>query len=105
MTKKEHLLIIVAEEAAEISQRACKALRSGLGETEPGQDLTNYQRLYVEILDLEAVCEMLDKEIDKDDPDITSSADELDDPRVLMEDKKHRILSYLEYSRQCGTLT
>ena len=61
MTREEHLLSIVAEECAEVAQRATKALRFGLTDpagTQPGQD-NNKERLLQEYGDLMAAMRML----------------------------------------------
>lgn len=49
------LLVILMEECAEITQRASKALRFGLHEVQPGQPLSNIERLDDEVGDLMAV--------------------------------------------------
>lgn len=59
MTRTEHLLTILAEECAEVAQRTSKALRFGLGEIQPGQSLTNADRIFEEYIDLMAVYHML----------------------------------------------
>jgi len=53
--RQREILTIVAEEAAEVIQRATKALRFGLDEVQPGQELSNAQRLAEEIGDLEEI--------------------------------------------------
>lgn len=53
------LLVILSEEASEVAQRVCKALRFGLQEIQPGQNLTNAQRIAEEIGDLLAVFDRL----------------------------------------------
>lgn len=59
MNRTEHLLWVLAEECAEVAQRASKAARFGLDEVQPGQALTNEERLWQEMCDLCAVGEML----------------------------------------------
>lgn len=59
MNRKEHLLVCLAEECAEVAQRVSKALRFSLSEIQPGQDLTNEERINQEFHDLIAVVEML----------------------------------------------
>lgn len=59
MIRAEHLIDILAEECAETAQRASKALRFGLNETEPGQPFTNAQRLMHEYCDIIAAVDML----------------------------------------------
>lgn len=53
------LLVVMAEEANEVGQRVCKALRFGMQEVQPGQNLTNAQRIAVELGDLLAVFDRL----------------------------------------------
>lgn len=52
MNKTEHYLTIAAEECTEVGQRISKALRFGLTEIQPGQPLTNAERIVVEAKDL-----------------------------------------------------
>lgn len=55
------LLECLAEECAEVIQRATKALRFGLEEVQPGQPLTNSERISQEVGDLLAVLERLQR--------------------------------------------
>lgn len=66
MNSTEHILACLAEECSEISEqcskvsvRISKALRFGLGEIQPGQLLSNMERIAVELADLQAVAEVL----------------------------------------------
>lgn len=59
MTKSEHLLNKLMEEAAEVIQRVSKANRFGLGEIQPGQELTNAERILEEVVDVFAAFEMV----------------------------------------------
>ena len=59
MNRREHLLTIFGEECNEIAQRVSKALRFSLSEVQPGQELTNEQRVEQEFHDLIAVADML----------------------------------------------
>lgn len=94
MKRHEHLLTILAEECAEVAQRASKALRFGLGEVQPGQGLTNAERIVGEVTDLLAVALML--------------ADEghlaLEDQQGAVAAKRAKVEKFLAYSAQCGTL-
>lgn len=54
MTIEQHILMKIAEEAAEVSQRALKAALFGPDETQPGQPDDNTTRLHHELADLEA---------------------------------------------------
>lgn len=97
MTRTEHLLVILMEECSEVAQRASKALRFGLHEVEPGQRLTNAERINLEYMDLVTVMEMLvtDKAI----------AYIFSDQRAkLISDKFTKIEKFLAYSKECGTL-
>lgn len=50
--RQREILICMMEEAAEVQQRAAKALRFGLDEVQPGQPLTNAERLAQEVGDM-----------------------------------------------------
>lgn len=95
MKRHEHLLIILAEECAEVAQRATKALRFGLDEVQPGQERTNAQRIMGEMNDLFTVVEMLQR--DGKLPATPGPAE-----RVA---KVEKIEWFLNYSRQLGTFT
>lgn len=56
--RQREILICMMEEAAEVQHRAAKALRFGLDEVQPGQPLTNAERLAQEVGDLEAMIAM-----------------------------------------------
>jgi len=95
MTREEHLLTILMEECAEVTQRASKALRFGLTDpagTEPDQPYTNKDRLLLEINDLQAVIEM-----------VFGSEGRYYSP-MLLQDKKEKVEKYLELSEKLGTL-
>jgi len=59
MNRDQHLLICLMEECDEVSQRVSKALRFGLGEVQPGQPLTNAERIVEELHDLLSVAAIL----------------------------------------------
>lgn len=56
---QRELLEILIEECAEVQQRATKMLRFGVQEIQPGQDLTNAQRLAREYGDVTEVADRL----------------------------------------------
>lgn len=62
MNRAEHMLACLAEEGAEVAQRVTKALRFGLREVQPGQPLTNDDRICDELRDLIAVAHILHSE-------------------------------------------
>jgi len=95
MNRQEHLLTILAEECAEVAQRASKALRFGLGEVQPGQELTNAERIEGELTDLFSVVLML-----------------VDEGHLVLKDrqgdeaaKRAKVEKFLRLSEQLGTLT
>lgn len=59
INETDHLLVCLAEECAEVSQRVTKALRFGIDEVQPEQALTNAERIEHELFDLLAVWEIL----------------------------------------------
>jgi len=89
MNRTEHLLSTLAEECAEVAQCASKALRFGLDDAQPGQLLTNRERIVSELNDLWAVVEMLD----------LATVD-----RTAIATKKDKVLQFMKYAEKCGTL-
>lgn len=88
MTKKEYLLTVLIEECAEVAQRACKALRFGLDEVQPGQSDNNLRRLERELADLMAVSDELGL-------------------MILIKDKAEKLEKlnkYMDYSRELGII-
>jgi NTP pyrophosphatase (non-canonical NTP hydrolase) len=94
MTRTEHLLWIVAEECAEVAQRVSKAARFGLKEVQPGQPLSNAERIVQEFDDLLAVVVML-----KDEGCLPASGG-----KAALLAKKAKVEKFLRYSAECGTL-
>lgn len=88
MNEREHFLTVLSEECAEVAQRACKAIRFGLEEIQPGQEENNKRRLERELADLMATAELLDLNIRDTDKDA----------------KKEKLKKYMKYSREIGTL-
>lgn len=98
MTRTEHLLTILAEEAAEVAQRVSKALRFGTGEIQPGQPLTNAERIVHEFYDLLAAYEMLHE--DAMFVPRTFTADR--SARGRIDDKKGKVEKFLAFSAGRG---
>lgn len=94
MNLQEHLLTCMAEECVETAQRITKALRFGLQEVQPGQPLTNLQRINFELTDLLGVASLLcDHGVDIDvDPDSFVF-------------KKAKVMRFAEYARERGALS
>lgn len=93
MDRTEHLLTILSEECAEVTQCVTKSLRFGLEEKQPGQIFTNRSRLQGEVNDLVAIIEMLISEGELEPLSF-----------VEKEAKKARVERHLIYSRECGRL-
>lgn len=62
MNTIEHLFVCLTEEAAEISQAACKIQRFGPGNPESDRAKTNIEQLTTEVNDLVAILELLSEE-------------------------------------------
>lgn len=95
MTLEQYLLGKIAEECAEIAQRASKAQRFGLTEKQPGQDKDNAERLMEEMHDLHAVLWMLQDMGCPIDPTIEPTRI----PPIV-----EKVTKYMDYSRQCEQL-
>jgi hypothetical protein len=95
MNTTEYLLTKVMEECDEVGQRVAKALCFGLDESQPGQEMTNADRINYELNDLAAVLEMLEDRgifVVKCDP-------------LARAHKREKLEKYMRYSRDvCGTL-
>ena len=95
MNRTEYLLTCLAEEAVEVAQRATKALRFGCDEVQPGQGLSNTQRIRQELNDLIAVAQMLEE------AGVLVLPLEVD----AIDRKKAKVAAFMEYSRSCGALS
>ncbi len=84
--RQRELLACLIEECAEVQQRATKALRFGMAEVQPGQVLTNAERLAGELGDLRAVVDLLVLEGILVDHDI----------RVATTEKRPKLRKYLQ---------
>mgnify|MGYP001586058321 CR=1 FL=1 len=96
MNAREHLLVCLAEEAAEVVQAVTKALRFGLHDSYPGYagGLTNEEAVYAELNDLLAVVEMLE-----DDGSLT--------PFMGVQSrgqKQAKVRKFMEHARRNGAL-
>jgi hypothetical protein len=98
MDRKEHLFTTAAEEACEVGQRISKALRFGLTEVQPGQPLTNAERIVEEFHQLYAMLDWLQVE-GHIDPDLDLTPDE-DTKRG----KREKVEHFMAISREQGTL-
>ena len=92
MNRKEHLLTIVGEECTEVHQRCSKALRFGLNEVQPNQELANHERILQEFNDLIGAMDLL---FECEFEELISKEE--------VQAKKEKIEKYLDYSKECGT--
>jgi len=95
MNRVDHLLWTLAEECAEVAQRASKAARFGLEEVQPGQEFTNAERLMHEYADLIGIMDVLVR-----DGIITFPHDFNERVR----NKRDRFDKFLERSKEHGRL-
>ena len=93
MNRQEHLLVIAAEECAEIQHAIAKALRFGLEATGPEAENTNAQQIHKEFNDLLAILRMLRG------TGVSIFAD-----GDLVQAKITRVEHYLLHSKHRGTL-
>lgn len=101
MNRTEHILTVISEECAELSQRACKALRFGLMNKENELGASNLTRMLGEYIDLVATLEMLEDEIrSSKDPALRHKSLKLDKIHNEMDsrksEKKNKVNYYIE---------
>lgn len=89
MTEQDYLVLLLAEEAAEVVHRASKAIRFGLDEIQRDHIDNNLVRLLHELNDLAAVAYLFQE-------------DWMDEQ--LIEAKKAKVERYMNYSRFLGRL-
>lgn len=95
MTRQDHLLVRAMEECNELAQRISKALVFGMEEVQPGQTLTNRERIYGEYYDLRAVLGMAG----------IDAWDTSDRARQAEAAKVAKVEKFLAYSDACGRVT
>jgi hypothetical protein len=95
MKRSDHMLWNIAEECAEVAQRASKAARFGLSEVQSGQEFNNSERIMHEWADLCGAIEKMMEEGLLEMPKDFSN-------RILS--KKKRFEEYLNISMKQGTL-
>ena len=59
MTDEQHLLVLLGEEAAEVTQQASRAIRFGMDNMKPGWQASNRDLIQAELNDLFTVASML----------------------------------------------
>ena len=98
MNRTEYLLTQAASECNEVAHRITKALHFGLDEKQPGQALSNAERIVGEFMELAAVMQMLEDEGLIDFPDCHERS-------ALVDLKRRRVEHFMAYARDCGTVT
>ncbi len=101
MTRKEHLLLKLSEECAEVIERVSKAMIFGTDEIQPGQPYTNIDRVLWEFIDLLAAFEMLHE--DEVIATRTFTAVEAF-ARIRMIAKKKKVEEFLKFAASRGKL-
>lgn len=92
MKRDQYYLMKLAEECSEVAQRALKQVQFGKEEVQKGQDLTNGERLRLEIMDLLTVIDVLESENHIPFMDFDLMKDH-------MTAKKYKLEKYMDYSR------
>lgn len=93
LNRPAYLLILLIEECAEIIQRACKCIRFGMDEKQPGQELANWERLQAEMVDYVAVNDLLIVE------GLIKFPGDDDRAAEAREAKREKIKKYMVYSQ------
>lgn len=92
MTRTQYLLARVAEEAAEVAQRALKAQAYGINEVQPEQARDNAERLIQEFNELIAVMQMLR---------VMGAIPHIYDEKAMAA-KKEKVEHFMNYARMRG---
>lgn len=98
MNVTEYLLTCASEECNETAQRISKAIRFSMEEIQPGQDMTNGDRIMEEFYDLIAVIEKLQNQ---------NVLPIWGEDRIAFHKaaKWIKIQKFLNYAKQIGTVT
>lgn len=88
LSETEYLLVTLAEECCEVTQRVSKAIRFGISEIQPGQTEDNRRRIKRELGDLMGVAKMLGLRVHEED----------------VAAKIGKVGKFMDYSREIGTL-
>lgn len=88
--REREILVILIEEAAEVQHRATKLLRFGRDQVQPGQDLTNGQRLAKELGDMAVLVEMTAQ----------ASLIDLDEVKARAVRKREKLARYMATAEQ-----
>ena len=98
MNRAEHMMATAAEEAMEVGHRIAKAMRFGVHEVQPGQTMTNAERVLDEFHDLFAMLLLLSTEG-------AMPLDGLIPDASRLRRKREKFEGFLAISAEQGTLT
>ncbi len=98
MNRAEHMMTTAAEEAMEVGHRITKAMRFGVDEFQPGQEMTNAERVLDEFHDLFAMLTLMSTEG-------VMPLDHLIPDRSRLMRKREKFERFLAISAEQGTLT
>ncbi|MEG0551506.1 MAG: hypothetical protein RR554_10090 [Vagococcus sp.] len=94
MKRKEHLLVCLMEECAEVQQAVAKGLRFGLDDTHPKQaDVTNEKEIVTEFYQLISVMEQLEMEGFITPPTVR-------EVQQIKKQKMEKLKFYMDYSKK-----
>lgn len=100
MSRADYLLSHLAKECSEVAIRCTKAQMFGLNEIQPGQELTNRERILYEFADILAIADVM-REVGIL-PDMNALSPEVE---ARVREKKVKAASFRNYSRDLGRLT
>jgi len=95
MNRGQWLLLKLAEECAEVTQRVTKALTFGITEVQDGQDRNNSQRIVEELMDLHVILDKLSTEgyIDLEN---------IDNLKQRIDQRSKKVERWYEYAKKEG---
>lgn len=106
MNNKEHLLVCLAEELAEVAVEVSKCLRFTPEHTPACYDTSNLRRLQLEVMDVYAISDLLQTTQGVDtgfhlDPQLIANDPEL---AKRYSEKRHRTVELMGTARSLGSL-
>lgn len=104
MNQEQCILNHIQEECAEVAQRASKAMRFGLLETQDGHYSNNLERLEEELVDLLTCVEMLNDYIRDNYKEQSYIFEDEDKVESMTCSKRKKIELYMQISRKRGHL-